>query len=336
MREHHALHRPQRPARSGDQRRQCRQEPARHRDHRGRRLRLCRELRLAQHLEGRSRSRTRSSRSSARPRCRRRARWQEQVLVGAEMFFSTRGHFDRPAAATDLHRRAPVAGRLAELRQLPLQGPDRRRGLGVRPGSAQVHPDGRHLQPQQPQRAADPQLLGAARRDARTSTLNVRNVSGPGPLAVAHARAACRRPMSAPFDPNHGLLVGDLDFNKPPCVINDFLKPNTGRSQVTVTLPGSSKAVPALDALNEWIKFAIRVPNGPLTDEEIKGGVSQRRSTRAASCSRSSSARTATAAGCGPSPSRTSRRHPPPRTSSAKRSTPGPLSALRNCGSCCR
>ena len=29
----------------------------------------------------------------------------------------------------------------------------------------------------------------------------------------------------------------------------------------------------ALDALNLWIKFAIRTPNGPLTDAQIPGGV---------------------------------------------------------------
>ena len=44
-------------------------------------------------------------------------------------------------------RRAPVAGRLADLRELPLQGPDRRRRLGSSPRAAQVHPAERHLQP---------------------------------------------------------------------------------------------------------------------------------------------------------------------------------------------
>ena len=57
-------------------------------------------------------------------------------------------------------------------------------------------------------------------------------------------------------------------------MINDFRKPNTGRPQVTGTLPGSTTAWPAIDALNTWIQFAIRVPNGPLTDQEIAGGVS--------------------------------------------------------------
>ena len=76
------------------------------------------------------------------------------------------------------------------------------------------------------------------------------------------------------FDPNHGLLLGDVNINQPPCVVNDFRKPNTGRTQVTVTLPGSTMAWPAMDALNAWIQFSIRVPNGPLTDQEIQGGVS--------------------------------------------------------------
>ena len=51
----HALHRPQRSGRPGDQRRQCRQEPARDRDQDGwpGAPRLRRQLRLAQHLRGR-------------------------------------------------------------------------------------------------------------------------------------------------------------------------------------------------------------------------------------------------------------------------------------------
>ena len=46
---------------------------------------------------------------------------REQVQVGAEMFFSGRGHFSA-ARPHRLGGRAPVAGRLAELRQLPLRG----------------------------------------------------------------------------------------------------------------------------------------------------------------------------------------------------------------------
>jgi len=73
---------------------------------------------------------------------------------------------------------------------------------------------------------------------------NIRNVSGPGNL-----------PAPAPantLDPNHGLLIGDDgDINKAPGVLNAFLKPNAGRPQHTVTLPDSTTAWPALDALSE-------------------------------------------------------------------------------------
>jgi len=52
------------------------------------------------------------------------------------------------------------------------------------------------------------------------------------------------------------------------------VKPNENRNEITVTLPGSNVAVKAYSALNEWIRVAIRTPNGPLTDAQIKGGIS--------------------------------------------------------------
>ncbi len=70
----------------------------------------------------------------------------EVVQVGAEMFFSSRGHFDR-ARRHGLDRRAALERGLAGLRELPLRGPDRRRGLGVRRRPAQVGAAQRHLQP---------------------------------------------------------------------------------------------------------------------------------------------------------------------------------------------
>jgi hypothetical protein len=75
------------------------------------------------------------------------------------------------------------------------------------------------------------------------------------------------------IDPDHGLIVGDTDPNKPPCTLNNFLKPNADRNQVTVTLPGSNVAVPAETALREWGRFAVRTPNGPLTRNQVKSGV---------------------------------------------------------------
>lgn len=95
---------------------------------------------------------------------------------------------------------------------------------------------------------------------------NIRNVSGPGPLAA---------PLNGSvLDPNHGLLISDTgQINFAPAVLNAFGKPNSGRPQLTVTLPGSDAAVPALDAMNEWVKRAIRTPNGALTSNELSGGL---------------------------------------------------------------
>ena len=102
---------------------------------------------------------------------------------------------------------------------------------------------------------------------------NIRNISGPGPLAVA---APCANPPGATSlnNPNQGLLIGDNgDINLAPCVVNQFTLANAGRQGVTVTLPGSTVQVQALDALKKWVQFAVRVPNGPLTSAEIAGGV---------------------------------------------------------------
>lgn len=88
--------------------------------------------------------------------------------------------------------------------------------------------------------------------------LNIRNVSGPGPLAGA-------------LDPNHGLIIPDSTALTD---IVAFNKPNGGRPQQTITLPGSSTAWPALDAMKEWVRFAVRTPNGALDDSVVSGGIS--------------------------------------------------------------
>src|SRR6185436_16080481 len=69
---------------------------------------------------------------------------------------------------------------------------------------------------------------------------NIRNVSGPGALAA---------PVNGTTnDPNHGLLIGDDgNINNAPITVNSFVLPNSGRPQLTVTLPGSSNKIPALD-----------------------------------------------------------------------------------------
>jgi hypothetical protein len=101
-----------------------------------------------------------------------------------------------------------------------------------------------------------------------------RNVQGPGPLATA---IPCSEPPpdTSTIDPDHGLLIGDNgEIDTPPCEINPFTKANADRREVTVTLPGSSTAVPALTAIKTWVQVAVRTPNGPLTSDRVAGGVS--------------------------------------------------------------
>jgi hypothetical protein len=93
---------------------------------------------------------------------------------------------------------------------------------------------------------------------------NIRGVSGPGNLTT---------PINGnSLDPNHGLLVGDAgDLNVAPSTVNAFTVASANRPQVTVTLPGSTNKVPALTALREWVRNAVRTPNSPLTNSTIPG-----------------------------------------------------------------
>ncbi len=71
----------------------------------------------------------------------------------------------RPAGGHHgVHRRAPLQRGLAELRELPLQGPDRRDRVVVQRRPAQVGAVERDVQPEQPRRPPGPELLVDPRR----------------------------------------------------------------------------------------------------------------------------------------------------------------------------
>jgi YVTN family beta-propeller protein len=198
----------------------------------------------------------------------------EKVLVGAEQFFSGRGHYNRPAGTT--------VSTDERLSQAGWQNCASCHFKGLSDGVIWAFPAGPRksitmagtFNPHDPRRRDQRILNHSAQRDnVQDFELNIRTVSGPGNLATPIACSA-PPPDTSNFDPNHGLLVGDVSRNQPPCVINDLaFKDNAGRNQVTVTLPGSSTRVPALDALALWVKFAIRTPKGPFIG--ITGGPSE-------------------------------------------------------------
>jgi hypothetical protein len=96
---HHALHRPQRPRRPGDQRRQRGQEPARDRDHRQRCAGLRHKL-VSGNVSVVDLHQDKVVKVVRTVDLPPPGSDAEKVAVGAEMFFSSRGHFDRPAHAT--------------------------------------------------------------------------------------------------------------------------------------------------------------------------------------------------------------------------------------------
>ncbi len=200
---------------------------------------------------------------------------EEVVHVGAEMFFSSRGNFNRPPNAN-----VPTSERLA---QAGWQSCASCHFKGLTDGVVWEFGSGpRKSVPLNasfnPRNRTEQRLFNysAIFDEVEDFEGNVRNTSGPGPLA---APVPCQTPPPATstLDPAHGLLIGDNgDINVPPCVLNAFAKPNAERAQVTVTLPGSNLAVPAWNALREWTRNAVRTHNGPSSRRGLRGDSAQR------------------------------------------------------------
>ncbi len=179
----------------------------------------------------------------------------ETNLVGAEMFFSSRGNFDVIPGTNSLRNRLSSEGWQAcsscHFKGLT-DGVVWQFAAGPRksvPLNATFNPHNRNQQ----------RLLNysAIFDEVEDFEANIRNVSGPGNLGTPVNGNA--------LDPNHGLLIGDTgDLNVAPSAINAFALASANRPQVTVTLPGSANKVPALTALREWVRFAVRTPNAPL------------------------------------------------------------------------
>jgi YVTN family beta-propeller protein len=199
---------------------------------------------------------------------------EEIVAVGAEMFFSSRGHFDRPAGTTVSTDERLSSDAWQSCSSCHFKGLTDSVvwsfGTGPRkslPLNASFDPAARTVQ----------KILNysAVNDEIEDFSLNTRNVSGPGPLAagVPCSDPLMGQPAMSTFDPNHGLIFGDNgNINLPPCVINAIpAKANADRQQFTVTLPGSNRAIPAQTAMREWVRSAIRTPDGPFTNKGLAG-----------------------------------------------------------------
>lgn len=198
---------------------------------------------------------------------------EERILVGAEMFFSSRGNFVREAGANGSSRnRLSTKGRqnCASCHADGLtdgiiwqfqSGP--RKTLAI---NGTFAPDDK----------SDQRIINASAifDEVEDVEFNTRLTSSAGPLPYP---LPCV--VTPPFyditesriDPDHGMILGQADdFEFAACVMNPFTVPNAGRPQAKVRLPGSMFAINSLDALVDWQKYAVRTPNRPMTADELK------------------------------------------------------------------
>jgi YVTN family beta-propeller protein len=183
---------------------------------------------------------------------------EEQLLVGAEIFFSSRGNFTTTtgvavAPGTSLVNRLSSEGWQA-CSSCHFNGWTDGEVWAFGAGPRKSVPLNATWSPHNPN---DQRILNysAIFDEVQDFELNIRNVSGPG---------------GTPPVLNQGLIISDTGTaDAPPAVINAFSKANAGRPQLAVLLPGSTTRWPALDAMTEWVRFAIRTPNGALTTSEL-------------------------------------------------------------------
>jgi len=211
----------------------------------------------------------------------------EIVSLGAELFYSSRGIFNRPANATDMTQ---IYGRLSSqgfgscsschFKGLTdgvvwesLAGPRK-----TVPLNATFNPHDRDEQRMLNYSATYDEI-----EDFETYVRG-REGHGPGDLSTPTGTTIYKTCDSPPpeqnsLDPDHGLLLSDLSNpDRAPCQIPPFSRPNAGRPQWTVTMPGGTRAIPALEALKAWIQYGIRTPNAPLASSKVKGGLGLDRS----------------------------------------------------------
>ncbi len=201
---------------------------------------------------------------------------EEKKLVGAELFFSSRGNFVNPAGTGSSRNRLSEKGRQSCASCHPGGLTD-----GVvwqfNTGPRKTIAISGTFNPRDP---ADQRIMNASAifDELQDADFNTRLTSSPGLLKTARpcvATPGYPDVTESRIDPDHGLVLGEMhEFDKAPCVMNQFSTPNSARAQATVLLPGSHVEVPALDALRHWQQYGVRAPMRAMTDKELrmKGG----------------------------------------------------------------
>lgn len=180
----------------------------------------------------------------------------ETNLVGAEMFFSSRGNFDVIPGTNSLRDRLSSEG-WQSCASCHFKGLTDGVIWQFAAGPRKSVPLNSTFNPR---RTTQQRVLNysAIFDEVEDFEINIRNVSGPGALS------------GGALDPNHGLIIGPGgDLNVAPSTVNSFSLANANRDQVTVTLPGSANKVWALTALREWVRNSVRTPNAPLTNSSL-------------------------------------------------------------------
>ena len=189
---------------------------------------------------------------------------EEELQVGAEMFYSSRGHFNRPASTGMSDGRLSMEGWLSCATCHP-EGLSDGVVWSFPSGPRKTLPLNGSFNPRDPENGQRIFNFGATFDELEDFDAVVRDVQGPGLTPLA-APIACSDPLpdTTRIDPDHGLIVGDNgELAVPPCEITPFGKANANRREVTVTPPGSSTAVRALTALKKWVQSAVRTPGAP-------------------------------------------------------------------------
>ncbi|MFT4925378.1 MAG: YVTN family beta-propeller protein [Phenylobacterium sp.] len=211
---------------------------------------------------------------------------QDEInLVGAEMFYSSRGNFIKPAGAKGSSRN--------RLSKKARQNCASCHAEGITDGVIWQFASG----PRKtltitgvwnPKDITDMKIVNASAvfDEIEDADFNTRLVSGPGflnPLGPCDGELPSNGVKTSRNHPDVGLILGkEGDFEKGPCVMNQFAKPNGhDRPQPLLQLPGSHVRVRVHNALIDYQTRAIRTPNRAMTATELQlagapttGGVS--------------------------------------------------------------